>query len=347
MTGNLKDSDVTNDGEPGGVFSLDIGGYDVLRLDAAKDVPGFPGIPGAISAGMKWADGDSDWSELFNIAGSVGDLAANAVVYAADPLNWLISAGLSFLIDVVQPLEDMLGLVTGNAERMEGEIAKWDRVAGALVPLAEEIRTATANGLLTWEGRTADAARTRLAEFADGVDGIANDVKKVVMVLNLAKLLMEALQALIIGVLATFIEWLVFTWVAAMAAAVPTAGASTAAAGAATGVQAGIATSRGTAILSRGVGILRQLRGVLTKLHPSTMRRVQTTFQPRIAGKFTSGWIGSGQALINSLADWRAWAGTIDKALVTGANEIKRGVDYSRADRLSDEEMDRSLDPDR
>ncbi|MEO3776596.1 hypothetical protein ABGB16_07045 [Micromonospora sp. B11E3] len=363
---DLKDSDVRNDVDTsesthhgvgvntswdgyGGSGSVSVGGYDVLRFDPVKDVPGLSGIPTAISAGAKWNSGDGDWGELFNIAGAAGDLGVNVLVYAADPLNFLISAGLTFLIDVVQPLEDLLGLVTGNAERMEGEIAKWERVGNALEPLADEIREAANAGLIGWQGKAADAAKQRFEEFADGVAGIGNDVKQLVMIMNIAKLVMEVAQAFVIGLIATFVEWLVFTWTAALATAAPTMGASTAAAGAATTVQAGVAMSRGAAFLTRVLAILRRLRAVLTRMHPRIMRRVQASFQRRSPnGRFAPGWQGSGPALVNSAKDWRTWMGPLDKLLTTSGNEGKRINDYATDDNeLSDEEMDRNLDPNR
>jgi len=359
----LRDSDVTNDVTRygttdggvdvhgswdgyGGNGAVSVGGYDVLRFDPVKDVAGVSGLPQAVSAGAKMVNGDGDWGELFNIAGSLGDLGINVYMYAVDPLNALLSAGLTFLIDVIQPLEDLLGLVTGNPERMEGEIAKWERVGNALAPLAEEILQATREGLVGWQGEAAAAAKKRLEEFAGGVAGIQGDVQQLVFILNTAKLLMDVAQAFVIGLIATFVEWLIITWVPAMAAAVPTAGASTAAAGAATTAQGAMVVSRGTTFVSRVAAILNRLRAVLMKMHPRIMRRVQTSFQRREAGRFVSGWVGAGPALKSSALDFRTWMGPADKAINTGANEIKRGMD-ALDDRMSDEELDRRLDPDK
>jgi hypothetical protein len=360
----LKDSDVTNDVTEygtadggvdvtgdwdgyGGAGSVGVGGYDVLRLDPVKDFAGVAGLPQAVSGAAKLASGDSDWGELFNIAGSVGDLGINVAMYAADPLNALLSAGLTFLIDVVQPLEDLLGLVTGNPERMEGEIAKWERVGNALEPLAKEILDATREGLVGWQGEAAEAAKKRMEEFAGGVAGMQGDVQQLVFILNTAKLLMDVAQAFVIGLIATFVEWLIITWVPAIAAAVPTMGASTAAAGAATTAQGAMVTTRGVTFVERVAQILNRLRQVLYKMHPRAMARVKASFQLRGAnGRFVNGWVGSGRALRASATDYRTWLGPADKLANTGANEIKRGIDGAD-DRMSDEELDRRLDPDR
>ncbi|MEW2143442.1 hypothetical protein AB0869_11555 [Micromonospora vinacea] len=363
---DLRDSDVTNDVTRqewatgpvgadttwdgyGGAGSVDVGGYDVLRFDPVKDVPGLSGIPQAVSAGAKLAGGDGDWSELFNIAGSVGDLGVNVFAYAVDPLNFLISAGLTFLVDVVQPLEDLLGLVTGNAERMEGEIAKWERVGNALDPLAAEIRAAVQEGLVGWQGLAADAARQRMDEFAQGVAGLGNDARKLVMTLNAAKLLMEVAQGFVLGLIATFVEWMVFTWTAALASAVPTMGASTAAAGAATTVQGAVVTTRATTFISKVVALLQRLRTVLARMHPKTMASVKASFQLRGAnGTFASGWRGSSAVLVDSAKDFRTWLGPADKFAATAANEGKRATDYFSDDaELSDSRTEQYLDPGR
>jgi hypothetical protein len=360
----LSDSDVTNDVTGygttnggvdvhgdwdgyGGAGAVSVGGYDVLRFDPVKDVAGVAGLPQAVSSGAKMVNGDGDWGELFNIAGSVGDLGINVAMYAVDPLNALLSAGLTFLIDVVQPLEDLLGLVTGNPERMEGEIGKWERVGNALAPLANEILEAAREGLVGWEGEAADAAKARLEEFAGGVAGIQGDVQQLVFILNTAKLLMDVAQAFVIGLIATFIEWLIITWIPALAAAVPTAGASTAAAGAVTTAQGAIVTTRGVTFVQRVAQILNRLRQVLLRMHPRIMRRVQASFQLRGPnGRFVSGWVGSGRALRESATDYRTWLSPLDKLVNTGANEAKRGADQFGGT-MSDEELDRRLDPDR
>jgi len=323
MSDPRKDSDVTND-ETDSAVSVSPGGFDVIRLDPTKDIPVVSSGPVAAYQAYQKYQEEGQWSELNNIASAAADLGINVVSYMADPLNFLIGAGLGFLIDVIQPLEDALGLVTGNPERMEAEIAKWERVQTALKPLSEEIRSAANEGLISWEGKAANAAKQRLNLFADGVAATGEDVSQIVMILNIAKTVMDIAQAFVISLMATFVEWLIYTWVPALAAAGPTFGASTAAAGAATGVQAGVVTSRLSAFLTRVVNVLRRLRLVLTRLHRTRMLRVQTTFQMRNAGRFAKGWIGSQQALMNSLSDWRTYLGTAQKAGSSIVQELLR-----------------------
>jgi hypothetical protein len=336
VTGEWDDSDTSG--------SVTVGGYDVLRYDPVNDTPLVGDVYGGVQLVGKMLSGESDWGELYAIGGDVADLALNAVVYAADPVNYLLSAGLGFLIDVVQPLEDLIGLVTGNGERMGGEIAKWNRVGAALKPLAQEIRDAADQGLIGWHGDAAEAAKRRLHLFADGVESLTNDVDKITMILGLAKTLMETAEQLVISFLATFIEWLIFTWVPALAAAVPTAGASTAAAGAATTVQATATTARALSFIERVGLILKRLRTVLWKIEPRAMQRAQAAFQLRQNGQFAPGWISTGTALGNTAHDWRTWAQPGVKFSVNLLQGLKT---LSGDDGMTSARQDEALDGDR
>ena len=360
-----KDSDVTNDlssgggsfagigvrgdwNGSGGSGAVTVGGYDVLRFDPTQDIPGLGGLTTAIQKSAHLASDDPDWRELADIGGGVADLGANIVAYAADPLNFLISSGLTFLVDVVQPLEDLLGLVTGNAERMDAEIARWGRVAAALTPLADEIKQAADQGLLGWQGRTADAAKQRLHEFAGGVTGLADEVQKLTVIMSIARTLMAIAQGLVIGVLSTLVEWLVFTWSAAMAVAIPTAGASTAAAGAATTVEVAESTTRAVRFVDRVVTLLGRLRAMLTRIHLDRMTRAEESFR-RLGtnGLAQRDWHGPGVPVRNLFTDWRTWLSPGVQVANNAANDLSTYLGSRGHDRPSGERIDRALDEDR
>src|SRR5690606_72087 len=115
------DSDVTND-PTGGAVAFSPLGVDVVRFDLRSDLPL---ISNRIRAYEAAVDGD-----VASVQGAAAALAAHLWALGTDPVHWLITAGLGFLVDVLQPIEDLLGLVTGNPERMAGEIDKWRRVSG-------------------------------------------------------------------------------------------------------------------------------------------------------------------------------------------------------------------------
>lgn len=260
MSENTPDSDVTNDTTKpvADTWSLD--------TNQSDKIPVYGQGKAIYDSGKKlFGDPVNNLGELANIGGQVAALGSTYSAVVADPLNWLISQGVGFLIDFIQPLEDLLGMVTGNPERMQGEMDKWQRVGEALVPLSEEIRAAGNHGLATWEGKAGEAAKTRLNDFADGVAATANDVKHVLMIMNIAKLLMEIAKAFLEMIIATFVQWLIMIWIPALAAAVPTAGGSTAAAGTATTAQAASTTSKATTFTGKVQRILQKLRQALAR----------------------------------------------------------------------------------
>jgi len=340
MGGGDGDAVVANDDVDGGVE-----GFQLFHFDANED------IPVVSSARQTWQtlndaifDGGADRAELTSIAGGVADLGLNVIIYAADPLNFLLAAGLGFLIDVVQPLQDALGLVTGNPERMDTEIAKWERVGNALGPLADEIRAAVHDGLLGWHGKDAEAARARLNLFADGVASLTEDVNQLKLVMDVIKTLMDVAQQLVISVIATFVEYLMWTWIPAMAAAVPTAGASTAAAAAATEVEASVTTTRLTLFLQRVARLLMRLRTLLFRMHPRLMRRGMVAFQLRAEGGHFGTFGKFNVPLGRLMEDWRTWAPPGRQLLAGGISDAGDGGITGSS--MSDEDQDRALSSD-
>lgn len=292
------DADVTNDKVSDSAFEAG-----PIRFDPSKDIPVLSNVIGGGQSALDMADGATG-KELGSIGGNVLAIAAAVPAYKADPLNFLINAGLSFLIDVIQPLEDALGYVTGNTEKMDAKIHDWERVTNALGPLSEEIRSAANDGLLDWEGKAADAAKKRINSFADGVDGLSGDTGTLTTLFALAKVLMEAAKATVIAIISMFVEWLIFTWIPALAAAPVTFGASTAAAGTATGIRASMVATKVGRFIQKVAKVLLKMRRLLYKMHPKLMRRVQVRFQLRgPGGQFTKGWIGSWPALRETLTN--------------------------------------------
>ncbi len=340
MLDDEHDSDVDNDEGAEGSG----GGYRVI--DTHPEVPLATDVGDIDSKGETarppWFSGDLDSPELDAVAADVADLGANVYMFAAvDPMNALITAGLTFLIDVVQPLEDLLGLVTGNAERMDGEIKKWQRVANALPALAGEIDDAAARHLVGWKGRTGDAARDRLGKFSEGVKGISDEIKKIVMILSIAKAVMDLAQQFVIGLIAQFVEWLLITWSAAIAAAGPTFGGSTVAAAEATEVEGTVAVSRGVAFLDRVTGIFERLQAVLREILPKTMAKAEESFVQ--VGSSNYGKIPLPQALTSfatSPGTYVPWLAKDGPATAPSVSDAAGGGG------LSDKEIDRDLDSD-
>jgi hypothetical protein len=279
--------------------------------------------------------------EMVDLWAGASDLIGNGIAFVADPLNWLISAGLTFLIDFVQPLEDLLSLVTGNAERMEPYAEQWEQLGKALVPLAAAIRQAATDDLIEWAGQDATAAKTRLLEFADAVQATGGEAASISGLLTLFSKIMAAVQQLIIGIIATLIEWMIIEWAAAMAAAAPTMGGSVAAAGAATAVQSTVATTRAVRIIDRVVDLLVKIGRVLERALPPALRskvgESVVQFSGASATLSTVARIGG-----DVMKDWRSWTGPFSNVTTGGA---KNGM--ADGPGMSDQQIDEALDVNR
>lgn len=309
-----------------------------LGITNAVDTDPVSTIP-LVEAGKNTFEGiaKGDMDALF---AGVMDFAGNAIAFAADPLNWLITAGLTFVIDFFQPLEDLLSLVTGNAERVEGYANKWKQAAEALPSLGAATKQAADDGLVGWKGKDADAAKARLGVFSEAVNATAEEVNSVASLLVMFSKLMSAAQQIIIGLIATLVEWMIVTWVAAMAAAVPTAGASTAAAGTASVAATATQTSRAVKIIDTVVSFLAKIGNFLNKLLPPGLRQVVArnvtelqTFRA-FDVKTALGIMG------NSLKDWTTFAGSAASVASGGEQALaNNGSD------MSEQDIENGLDP--
>ena len=180
---------------------------------------------------------------------AVMDLAATAAGWgwdiidaAINPLSFLISAGLDFLISLIQPLDDLLGMVTGNGERMAAEIDRWDGIKGALPPIGEEIAKVPEGGLSEWSGKDGDLAREKIKDFAESVFKLGDQIQVLQGLMQLSEMIATLIRKTILSQIASLITNWAINWAAALAAAGPTFGASTAAA-MANSIRSGIATT--------------------------------------------------------------------------------------------------------
>ncbi|WP_137813737.1 hypothetical protein [Gandjariella thermophila] len=188
----------------------------------------------------------------------------------ADPLNFLISKGLGWLLNVVAPLKQAVDLVTGDPDATSKAATTFNDIAKQTEQLARTYDDHLRTGLRSWNGRAADAAAVKLAHFHDGIAGTASTAGHVAALLQGSSLLMKAAEDIIKGILSDLIEWLVVTWVAAQLAAPVTAGGSEAVAAGASAAEAAAATTKATAevnkvrqLLSRIMEVLQKVRAVL------------------------------------------------------------------------------------
>jgi uncharacterized protein YukE len=178
--------------------------------------------------------------EIGSLAANVGGFAMEAAGVAADPLNALISAGLGFLEDVCEPVKKCVDAVTGDPDSLNENKTAFGEVSESIKKLGEDLENITKTGFQNWSGDAKDKATEAIETFVQGVNGTANNATDIASLLGISATLMKAAKDIINGILSTLIEWLIVTWVAALACSWFTFGASDAAAGAATAVESSV-----------------------------------------------------------------------------------------------------------
>ena len=226
--------------------------------DVKSMIPLWGGLKGT-GTGLYSLVTEQDWSDL--MAG-LNDLGNNAYAFWGDPLNWLVSTGLTFLIDFFQPLEDLLSLITGNAERIESYAGQWKAMGDALIPLAEATRDAANNQLIEWKGLDATAAKARLNEFSDGIEATSGEAASISALLSYFSTLMAAAQGIITGILATLIEWAIISWGVALGLATVSSGSSIALAE---------VNTVAVQIIDKVIILLFKMAAMIKKLLPATL----------------------------------------------------------------------------
>lgn len=268
-------------------------GLDNVGKSAAKGVPMGSSVYSAVKDGiklgndMKSGDGADIASDSAVLVGDMASYVASGAEIAsavADPLNWLISKGLSFLLDVVSPLKQCVDLVTGDPDATSKAADGFKKIGEDTRQLAKTYDDHLRAGLQSWNGDAAESAAKRLSEFHDGIEGSASTAAHVASVLQASSMLMKVAEDVIKGILSDLVEWLVITWLSALALSVVTVGASDAAAAAATPAEAAIASARGASevnkvrqLIMKIIAFLKKIKAVLDKSAIKAIDKINST----------------------------------------------------------------------
>ncbi|MFJ1762173.1 hypothetical protein ACIOD2_17745 [Amycolatopsis sp. NPDC088138] len=185
---------------------------------------------------------------------------------ATDPLGWLVGQGLNFLVNAVQPIQDAIHFVSGDGPALGVAAENFGAIATGLDKLAKNFGEVADDTLRDWHGDASDAAKTALGEFAHGIEGVAGKSGDLAKMLQLNSMLMSFVEDLIKAILTEFVTWLIMLWVPALAAAVPTCGASLSAAAPVSEVKAAQTTAKTTQKVSKLRELLQKVLAWLKKL---------------------------------------------------------------------------------
>lgn len=227
-------------------------------------------------------EGDISFGDVLGIASDstsfVQSCTGAVKEIASDPLGWLVSQGLDFLLSVVQPLQDLIHMVSGDGPALSTAAENFNSIGQGITEFGQKFGEDAVTALSEWEGDAAEAAAEKLAEFSKGIGGIAGEAGNIAQLLQISSMIMTVIEEFIKALLTELITWLIMIWIPALAAAAPTFGASTAAAGSATGVRAAQTGAQATQKVSKLQQLLTKIKDLLAKLK-TWMSDLKTNFR--------------------------------------------------------------------
>lgn len=187
-------------------------------------------------------DSLTDWDGYTTlVTGLAGDVAAVGNMVAEydafvekitdpkfDPVQWLAGTLIDFLIQAFQPLEDLVGLVTGNESRMRTAGTMWNQVSEGAIQVGDYIQQVGTDSLSDWVGHDGDSARTRVEELAESVRGMGFFAVALEALLNQMADVAKLLRQDVVDLIAKGVSWMLTRLLPQAAAAVATFGAWTA-----------------------------------------------------------------------------------------------------------------------
>jgi len=160
------------------------------------------------------------------VGGPIAGLAGDALGALFDPIGALANAGVTIVLDLVQPLDDLLLWVSGDGGEMQHQVELLTQVQTALDALGDETTADVDGNINSWEGQAADAAANGLGGLAATARALAHDASNVAQLLDWARVLAETIYAVIKAILSELVAWLITWGLTALASSVITAGGS-------------------------------------------------------------------------------------------------------------------------
>ena len=138
----------------------------------------------------------------------------------------LTNFGLDMALQFIPGLEDALHQVSGSPDDMQDHIDQWQKINVALGELSDEIADSALGTLQNWSGTTADTAAEKVERLCQGIMAMSKSANSLQAILSTCQALCNLIFSVIKELLAKFINYLLWTGIPALKAAVPTKGAS-------------------------------------------------------------------------------------------------------------------------
>ncbi|HWD00897.1 MAG TPA: hypothetical protein VG674_00290 [Amycolatopsis sp.] len=175
---------------------------------------------------IKTAD-DSDKAALgVSIGLGVVASAVDTVKFALNPLGSLISAGLGWLIEHASFLREPLDMLMGDPDQIQLLSQEVHAVAESIRQIAEDQKSSLDGDIGHWQGPAGDTFKQRMQELAADLDSKAHGTDIVGYLIQTNMAIIAAVRGLFRDLITTVLGDMISTMLIALAAAIPTFGAS-------------------------------------------------------------------------------------------------------------------------
>ncbi|NGY65997.1 type IV secretion protein Rhs [Lentzea sp. NEAU-D13] len=158
--------------------------------------------------GLATGVSSGDW-----VAAGLGGVGVGLEVLSmvVDPIGTLASAGVSWLIEHVQPLKEALDWLAGDPPVIRSFSETWGNVSAEVARIAQEMGNEAKNGTAGWTGASADAYRAHTAEVSDAIAGagaLADGISAGVMIMGeVVAFVRETVRDIVAELIGRLIAW--------------------------------------------------------------------------------------------------------------------------------------------
>ncbi|WP_199034242.1 hypothetical protein [Glycomyces salinus] len=182
-------------------------------------------------------DSLTDWDGLFSagttligeaneIADQVGKFMEGATKIAEDPKGWLAGTIVDFLLEIFDPLDDLLQLLTGNEAIMKNSAEMWNAASDGCPQIGDYVVESGHAAIQGWGGDASQAARTRISEVGMAMHVMGYGAVAMKHIMTQAAELAKAAYDQVKKLLAEGVEWVLTRVAAYLAASWATFGAA-------------------------------------------------------------------------------------------------------------------------
>lgn len=112
-------------------------------------------------------------SESWVDASLAGVGATLSAVGFLDPLGAIVSTGVSWLIELIGPLRELLDDLTGDADILTAHAQTWTNMAEELQAIKDDLAKFMESDITGWQDDAADAYKANMGHNLEGTSGLA------------------------------------------------------------------------------------------------------------------------------------------------------------------------------